>query len=171
MKIDKVITGYLKENCYILSKDDKVLVIDPGDDIDKINKVIKNKDVVGVLITHRHHDHIGALYNFNKYKIYDFNNLEEKEYIIDKFKFEVIYTPGHTSDSISFYFKEDNILFSGDFIFYENIGRCDLPTGNYNIMKNSINAIKNYPLDMIIYPGHGMNTTLEHEINNNIYFK
>ena len=71
MKIDRVITGELEENCYILGINDKVLVIDPGDDIDKINKAINNRKVLGVLITHRHHDHIGALPYFSKEIIYD----------------------------------------------------------------------------------------------------
>lgn len=170
MKIDIVITGELEENCYILGINDKVLVIDPGDDIDKINKAINNRKVLGVLITHRHHDHIGALPYFSKEIIYDKNNLEEKEYTIEEFKFSVVFNPGHTSDSVSYYFKEYNLLFSGDFIFNESIGRCDLPTGDYKIMKESLNKIKNYPLDMLIYPGHGRETTLEYEIKNNIYF-
>ena len=53
MKIDRVITGSLEENCYILGIEDKVLIIDPGDDIDKINKVINNRKVLGVLIDSR----------------------------------------------------------------------------------------------------------------------
>ena len=57
--------------------------------------------------------------------------------------------------SVSYYFKDLNSIFSGDFIFYENIGRCDLPTGNYNIMKESINKIKKYNNSIKIYPGHG----------------
>ena len=171
MKIDKVVVGSLEENCYILKKDNKVLVIDPGDEISKIKEVIGHSTVVGVLITHNHFDHVGALSFFNKNIVYDFYNLEEKEYTIDNFKFEVIYTPGHSSDSVSYYFEEINSLFCGDFIFYENIGRCDLPTGNFNTMKESISKIKMYSKSMIIYPGHGEETTLEHEIDNNLYFK
>ena len=171
MKIEIVKVGYLETNCYILKKDNKALVIDPGDEIDKINTVIGNTKIVGVLITHNHFDHIGALSNFEKIIIHDFRDLEEKEYNIEGFKFKVIYTPGHSKDSVSYYFEEINTLFCGDFIFYENIGRCDLPTGNFNIMKESINKIKKYPKDITIYPGHGESTTLEHEINNNIYFK
>lgn len=170
MKIERVITGSLMENCYILGIDNKVLVVDPGDDIDKITKIINNREVLGVLITHRHFDHIGALLYFNN-TIYEKSNLEEKEYIIDKFKFKVLFTPGHTTDSVSYYFEEENILFSGDFIFYETIGRCDLPTGDYTTMLESIKKIKRYPSDMLIYPGHDIETTLEHEIKNNIYFK
>ena len=171
MEIEIVKVGYLETNCYILKKDNKVLVIDPGDEIDKINKVIGEFQVVGVLVTHNHFDHIGALSNFNKELIHDYTNLEEKKYNIGGFNFEVIHTPGHSNDSISFYFEEHKNLFCGDFIFYENIGRCDLPTGDFSVMKKSINKIKKYLKDITIYPGHGEYTTLEHEIKNNIYFK
>ena len=171
MNIHTVIVGPLEENCYILEKENKVLVIDPGDEIEKIKKAIGSKEVLGVLITHNHFDHVGALSYFNKKNIYSFNNLEEKEYIIDSFKFDVIFTPGHSIDSVSYYFKEENLLFGGDFIFRLSIGRCDLPGGDYNKMLNSIRKIKKYPDNMIIYPGHGILTTLKNEIENNIYFK
>lgn len=169
MKIEKVVVGSLEENCYVLIKDNSALVIDPGDEISKIKKVIKNLSVVGVLITHHHFDHIGALSFFDKNIIYDYSNLEEKEYNIGPFKFTAIYTPGHSSDSISYYFKEENILFCGDFIFYNSIGRCDLPTGDFNTMLKSIEKIKKYPKDMEINPGHGRSTTLKYEIENNKY--
>lgn len=171
MKIHKVVVGPLEENCYVLEENNSVLVIDPGDEIEKIKKVINNKKVVGVLITHNHFDHVGALSYFDKDKIYKHDNLEEKEYNIDNFKFNVIYTPGHSQDSVSYYFKEENLLFGGDFIFHLSIGRCDLEGGNYNKMLNSIDKIKKYPKDMVIYPGHGISTTLINEINNNVYFK
>lgn len=170
MKIHRVVVGYLEENCYILEKDGKVLVIDPGDEIDKIKEVINNNKVVGVLVTHSHFDHIGALSYFDKNIIHTFNNLEEKEYKIENFTFEVIYNPGHSKDSVSYYFKEENKLFGGDFIFYRSIGRCDLEGGDYNKMMSSISKIKKYPKDMKIYPGHGRKTTLEEEIKYNAYF-
>ena len=169
MIIEKVIVGSLEENCYVLIKDNSALIIDPGDEISKIKKVIKNLSVVGVLITHQHFDHIGALSFFDKNTIYDYSNLKEKEYNIGPFKLTVIYTPGHSEDSISYYFKEENILFCGDFIFYNSIGRCDLPTGDFNTMLKSIEKIKKYPKDMLIYPGHGRSTTLGYEIENNKY--
>jgi len=171
MKIKTVVVGPLDTNCYILIKNNYALVIDPGDDYNKIINEIGTNKVVGVLITHNHFDHVGALSNFDKEPIYNFSNLEEKEYNIYDFNFEVIYTPGHTSDSVSYYFKEMESLFCGDFIFYESIGRCDLPTGNFNIMKDSINKIKEYPKNIRIFPGHDISTTLSHEIENNIYFK
>ena len=171
MEIKTVVVGPLDTNCYILIKNNNALVIDPGDEFDKIMYEIGDNKVVGVLITHNHFDHIGALSNFDKELIYKFSNLEEKEYTISDFNFEVIYTPGHTSDSVSYYFKEIESLFCGDFIFYESIGRCDLPTGDFNIMKDSINKIKKYPKNIKIYPGHDISTILLYEIENNIYFK
>ena len=116
--------------------------------------------MVGVIITHYHFDHIGALNKFDETLILDRHNLEEKEYNISNFKFDVIYTPGHKEDSITIYFKEDKIMFTGDFIFKGAIGRTDLKGGNDIDMINSLNKIDKYDKDIIIYPGHGDKTTL-----------
>lgn len=160
MKINKVIVGPLKTNCYILSLDDKCLVIDPGDEYEKIKKEIGEKQVVGVIVTHHHFDHIGALNYFNKDLIFDKSNLEEKKYNISGFNFEVIYTPGHKEDSITIFFEKENIMFTGDFIFKDSIGRIDLPGGNYLDMINSLSKIKKYDKTIKIYPGHGEDTDL-----------
>ena len=152
MKIDRVIVGQLETNCYVISKDNSCLVIDPGDEYEKIKNYIKEKNVVGTIITHHHFDHVGAINHFNK--IYDYSNLKEGINKIDEFIFEVIYTKGHTDDSICIYFKKDNIMFTGDFIFKDGIGRTDLG-GNYLDMINSINKISKYNKDIKIYPGHG----------------
>ena len=91
MKIERIITGYLEENCYILTNDDnQVLIIDPGDEAAKIISNIKNREVIGILITHHHMDHIGALnYIENKYNIKELN-FEEGTQFIEDFSFEVI---------------------------------------------------------------------------------
>ena len=173
MKIDRVIVGNIECNCYIISINDKVLVIDPGDEFKKIDRVINGREVVGIIITHYHFDHIGALSDIvNKYKckVYDKSNLSEGLNNIDNFSFYVIYTPGHKEDLITIYFKEEKIMFCGDFIFKNDIGRCDLDGGNIRDMMNSIDKIKEYDRSIIIYPGHGDKTTLGYEIDNNIYF-
>lgn len=164
MKINRIITGTLEENCYIIEIDNKVLVLDPGADYDKIKASIGNKTILGVLITHNHFDHVGTLSYFTSYKIMDYNNLEEKEYKIGPFNFEVIYTSGHTSDSVSYYFYEDNALFTGDFIFKDALGRTDFPTGSDKDMASSIVKISNYPASTIVYPGHGPKTILGKEL-------
>lgn len=174
MEIKKLVVGPLECNCYILKIDNNILVIDPGDNYELINSYIINNNILGILITHNHFDHVGSLNELkNNYQvnIYDKSNLEEKEYQIGPFSFEVIHNPGHSSDSISFYFKKYNSLFVGDFIFKNSIGRCDLPTGDYNQMKISISKLKKYEDNIIIYPGHGEITSLDYEKLNNIYFK
>ena len=165
MKIDKVIVGPLETNCYVLSINNKCIVIDPGDEYNKIKKVINDREVVGVIITHHHFDHIGALNCFDKNLLLDKNNLEEKNYSIDNFNFEVIYTPGHKEDSITIYFKKENIMFTGDFIFKGTIGRMDLPGGSYKDMQESLNKISKYDRNIKIYPGHGEETILKNEID------
>lgn len=165
MEITKIVVGELETNCYILSFDNKCLIIDPGDEINKIKEVIGNKKIVGVIITHYHFDHIGALNYFNGCLVLDKNNLEEKEYDIDGFKFEIIYTPGHKEDEITIYFKKQKIMFTGDFIFKDKIGRTDLKGGNYKDMLNSLEKIKKYDKNIKIYPGHGGFTYLKEEID------
>ena len=173
MKIDRIEVGYLACNCYILDIDNKVLVIDPGDEYVKIKNHLKDKEVLGVILTHRHFDHIGALdYLVKDYKVkvYDNSNLEEKEYNIDKFKFKVIKTFGHTMDSICIYFEKDKVMFTGDFLFKDGIGRCDLG-GDTDAMIKSIDKIKEYSDNITIYPGQGDKSTLGCEKEYNIYFK
>lgn len=66
MEIERVITGTLDENCYILKKDGKCLLIDPGSDSDKIKLAMGDNKLVGILVTHSHFDHVGALRDFLK---------------------------------------------------------------------------------------------------------
>ena len=78
---------------------------------------------------------------------------------------EVIHTPGHTPGHLCFYEPEQKILFSGDTLFRESIGRTDLPGGDYSWIMNSI-LEKIMPLggDVEVYPGHGEKTTIGHEL-------
>lgn len=174
MEIKRIVTGYLDENCYVLIKNKSCLVIDPGDNYPKIKELIKDNKVLAVLITHSHVDHIGALRNFltkRSIKIFKKSSLEEKEYNIGDFTFKCIYTPGHSKDSVTFYFEEENVMFVGDFVFQNSIGRTDLPTGNDKEMLESISKLKEYNEEIILYPGHGEKTTIKEEKENNMFFK
>ncbi|HHS48869.1 MAG TPA: MBL fold metallo-hydrolase, partial [Desulfurella acetivorans] len=82
-------------------------------------------------------------------------------------KFVVIETPGHTIGSICLYNKENAVLFSGDTLFFESIGRYDLPTSNFESLMNSINKLLALDEDTIVYSGHGPQTTIRHEKINN----
>ena len=89
---------------------------------------------------------------------------------LDNTSFEVIYTPGHTSDCICLY--GGGILISGDTLFAGSIGRTDHPTGS---MEQEISSIKNklLPLsdDTPVYPGHGPETTIGNERRGNPYLQ
>ncbi len=73
---------------------------------------------------------------------------------VDDLSFEVIHTPGHTAGSICLYEKNLNVLFTGDTIFYDCYGRCDLYSGDFSNMVNSVRKLFNRFSDITIYPGH-----------------
>ena len=168
MEIKKIVTGALEENCYILSDNGTCLIVDPGSDSKNIKELVGTDKIIGILVTHAHFDHIGALRDFlnsnRRLKIFKKSNLTDmKEVEVGTFKFIPIFTPGHSSDSVTFYFQDENAMFVGDFIFFHTIGRCDLG-GDIGLMRESIRKIlKNIPLDTTLYPGHGRITNLGKE--------
>lgn len=170
MNVRIIKVGYLQTNCYILVRNRSAIVIDPGDEYEKIVSELKDLDLIAILITHHHFDHVGAIEYFKNVVVYDYNNLDEKEYQLGDFSFEVLYTKGHTDDSVSFYFKKEKIMFTGDFVFENSIGRTDLETGNDYLMHESIEKLKRYPSDIKLYPGHGNVTFLSKELENNPFF-
>lgn len=174
MEVRKIKVGYLQTNCYILIEQGSCLIIDPGDQYYSIESQIGHNQILGVLITHRHPDHIGALEQIQKTynpKIFEKNNLTEGKYEIGPFRFEVINTPGHTSDSVTFFFYDYNFMFTGDFLFQNSIGRTDMPTGNMDQMKESLEKIKEYSDRIRIYPGHGDTTNLGAEKQDNPFLR
>lgn len=173
MEIKTLVVGSLEANCYILTKDTSCIIIDPGDEYDKIKKEIKPYKLLGILVTHHHDDHVGALKELlNEYDaiVYEKDTVVENNYRVGPFSFKCVLTPGHSEDSISFYFQENNVMFTGDFLFRGTVGRCDLPSGDFEKMDESIEKIKKFPSDMIVYSGHGDTTTLEQEYKTNPYF-
>ena len=156
MKIQRVEVGYLKENCYVVSANKECLIIDPGAEKEKIKRVIKDNKVLAILVTHYHFDHVGALeelkkeYNVN---VIDYKSLKNQN--IGPFSFEIIDTKGHKEDAVSIYFKTNNVMLGGDF----------------KAMISSLNKIKGYDKNMLIYPGHGVQTTLGQELLFNKYLR
>lgn len=172
MKIKKYINGDYEENCYLICDDNCALIVDPGNIINEMEEIIsKNKlKVLGILVTHYHFDHVGALeYYKNKYncEIYDYK-IKNKIKVGD-FEFSVIENFGHTTDSVSFYFEKENIMFTGDFLFKETIGNYKIT--NENAMYESLSNILQYNGCIKIYPGHGEESTLEHEFKYNPYLR
>lgn len=83
-------------------------------------------------------------------------------------KFKTILTPGHSSGSICLYEESQQILFTGDTLFSGSIGRVDLPTGSMEEISRSImDRIMTLPGEVKIYPGHGTESTLKREKDEN----
>lgn len=83
-------------------------------------------------------------------------------------KLHVLFTPGHSPASICFYDKESKFIVSGDVLFYDSIGRYDLPGGNLNTLMTSIRTkLLTLPDDITVYPGHGPHTTIGREKQHN----
>lgn len=158
MNIKILKLGELHTNCYIVSINNKALIIDPASDAGKIIEACSDYEVESILVTHHHFDHILALEELEKYY-----KLKHNTYNNSSFKYEVLKTPGHTSDSLTFYFPLYSTMFTGDFLFYHTIGRCDLETSSINDMKQSLDFISKYPDETKIYPGHGFPSILGEE--------
>jgi hydroxyacylglutathione hydrolase len=91
----------------------------------------------------------------------------------DKIRFgnsslEILHVPGHSPGSIALYSEEDNFVISGDVLFSGSIGRTDLPGGNYDTLLSSINnKLLVLPPDVLVYCGHGPETTIGEESRSN----
>ena len=115
-------------------------------------------------------ENIATLFGFANY-----SHLDENEYLKEKDKIEfgnikldVLFLPGHSPGHLAFYFKNDNVCFSGDVLFYNSIGRTDLPGGDHDTLINSIkNKLFLLNPNTIIYPGHGQKTILKNEMKDN----
>lgn len=82
----------------------------------------------------------------------------------------ILHVPGHSPGSVVLYAPQSNFIISGDVLFNTSIGRTDLPGGNYAQLINAINnKLMTLPDDVIAYPGHGPETSIGYEKQNNPY--
>jgi len=85
---------------------------------------------------------------------------------------EVFYTPGHADGSVCFYCNEQGFVITGDVLFRDTIGRTDLASGNLDLLMKSIHErLFTLPDDTIIYPGHGPESTIGYEKQNNPFIR
>lgn len=85
---------------------------------------------------------------------------------------DVLFTPGHSPGSICFYHAAQQFLIGGDVLFYQSIGRTDLPGGHHNTLLNSIRQqLFVLPDDVKVYPGHGQPTTIGFEKKHNPFLQ
>ena len=105
----------------------------------------------------RHFDYLDADFTFTDGQVLQIEGITIK----------VIATPGHTDGSVTF--LVDNMLFTGDTLFLQSIGRTDFPTGDRDTLINSVKKLFALEGDYNVDPGHQDFTTLEHERKNNFF--
>lgn len=152
---------------WTIEKDDKIIVVDPGEASPVIN-YLKDKNLDYILLTHKHSDHVGGVAELkNKYGSKVYGPIETKEYNNvnlkdgDEFEllgenFKVILTGGHTKGHIS-YLMGDN-LFCGDALFLAGCGRVF--TKNYKASYDGLKRLKKLDDNTKVYAAH------EYSINN-----
>lgn len=85
-----------------------------------------------------------------------------------KTSLQILFVPGHSPGHIAFYDESAGQLISGDVLFYNSIGRTDLPGGNFDVLLKSIREkLFNLPDDVTVYCGHGQETTIGFEKKTN----
>ena len=178
----------------------KACLIDPGVYDAKIIDVITSKELSleYIILTHGHFDHILGANAFKEKTGATIAAHElEAEYLGDPKKslsggetvsadillkenhtlvfgdisLKTIHTPGHTKGSCCFICENEKVIFSGDTLFKNGIGRYDLYGGDYNVLMKSLQKLKSLKENYKIYPGHGDSTTLANEIAGNPYLR
>ncbi len=90
----------------------------------------------------------------------------------DGVKLEVLHTPGHTPGGICLHSKKEQVIFVGDTLFADSIGRTDMPGGSMTQLIKSIKEkLLTLPDETIVYPGHGPQTTIGRERTHNPYLQ
>ena len=180
--------GVYQTNCYIVTINDKEIIIDPGvDAFDWIKENVKNP--IAILNTHGHFDHVWSNNEVKEHfniPIYcpkddvfmleddpfsqgtpkseaDFIIKEDESIVLEDTTITFHFFPGHTPGCSAIQINND--LFSGDFIFAGSIGRVDFPYSNPEDMKKSLNKALQWKDNLNIHPGHGNSTTLDTERN------
>jgi glyoxylase-like metal-dependent hydrolase (beta-lactamase superfamily II) len=156
----------------------EIAIIDPAWDVDYLVKEVQrlNYQVTMILLTHGHPDHVNGLDQIlSVYDVPAYISQQEAPFYVPKHKniikipdhhkikigqltWESIVTPGHTPGCQCFKYKD--VLITGDAMFIDGCGRCDLPGGDPKQMYHSLyNIILKLPDSTIVFPGHNYGPT------------
>lgn len=189
----KLEVGQVMTNCYIVADEvsGEAAVIDPGDNAQAILEVIAagRFRVKYIFLTHGHFDHVLAvdavrdatgaqcvihrldagLMTHPPYglavgrapRAADILTEDGAEFAVGSLRFVWMHTPGHTPGSCCIVCGRT--IYSGDTLFEDDCGRCDLPGGDYSVMLESLRRLAALDGDYAVHPGHDVSTTLSRE--------
>jgi hydroxyacylglutathione hydrolase len=150
-----------------------VAIVDPAWDVDTIRQKADDKGymIESIFLTHGHMDHVNGIADLQKthdIPVYlsdkeadlytpeckNLTRVRDHEILkVGNVSFEIIHTPGHTPGCQCF--RNENIFITGDTLFVDGCGRCDLPEGDPEAMYHSLHdIILKLPGALTIYPGH-----------------
>ena len=195
MKIKMMQVGPIQTNCYILEHDNKIAVIDPGDEAERILSALKETggEVQYILLTHGHYDHTTAVPQLHKAlpdaKIYihqaDANGAGSRLFPLagevedlllydegdalplGSLTIEVLHTPGHSPGSVTL--KAGEALFTGDTLFAGDCGRTDLRGGSWEEILVSLGRLGKLEGNYYVLPGPMDTSDLDTERKVNRY--
>lgn len=178
--LQQILLGPLDNFLYFIGdKNSKeIAVVDPAWDVAYLSREIKKNafKVVGVFLTHGHPDHVNGLEEFLSHfdvpayvsrhefplfkpKHKNIVEIDDKARLkVGNLEIDVIWTPGHSPGCQSFRYK--NVLITGDAIFIDGCGRCDLPGSNIKQMYNTLfHILLALPDDTLLFTGHDYGPT------------
>jgi len=182
IEIHKVVVGPFENNVFVLrcTETGDAVLIDAANEHEQLLELAKRLGVKRVLETHGHGDHIQAVPAMREagYSVaitaldaprlkdvgYDVF-IDDAEVIeVGRLRLHAIHTPGHTEGSICFKIEGAPVLFSGDTLFPGGPGNTKFDGGNFTTIIESIDRkLFTLPADTLVYPGHGIDTTIAKE--------
>lgn len=196
MRVEKVVTSgafvldggswEVDNNVWLIGDDEQVVVIDAAHDPEAILAAVGERDLVAILCTHGHNDHINAavqvarradamiglhpydgmlwdaLYSAEYPDVQpDFDLVDGGAFSISDVELVALHTPGHSPGAVCFYAPQLKMLFSGDTLFEGGPGATGRSYSDFDtIMKSIESRLLKLPADTVVHTGHGNDTTI-----------